>query len=134
MYIPVVRVGLVLFFFFSSRRRHTIFSRDWSSDVCFSDLVQVSHPGQPGSSAGHGQAPRWFSVTAVLRTAHADHGVGVGAARMPRLRPWSLPFVSCLRRSTTPAATATAGLVNAISPSRHPKPPRTVRGVIAVRP
>src|SRR5690606_39494643 len=25
--------------FFSSRRRHTRFSRDWSSDVCSSDLV-----------------------------------------------------------------------------------------------
>src|SRR5690606_40775418 len=25
-------------FFFSSGRRHTIFSRDWSSDVCSSDL------------------------------------------------------------------------------------------------
>src|SRR5690606_39330877 len=28
----------VSFFFFSSRRRHTRFSRDWSSDVCSSDL------------------------------------------------------------------------------------------------
>src|SRR5690606_40104838 len=28
-----------VFFFFSSRRRHTRFSRDWSSDVCSSDLV-----------------------------------------------------------------------------------------------
>src|SRR5690606_40236914 len=29
-----------------SRRRHTRFSRDWSSDVCSSDLViQRSHPG-----------------------------------------------------------------------------------------
>src|SRR5436309_4247055 len=27
-----------IFFFFSSRRRHTSFSRDWSSDVCSSDL------------------------------------------------------------------------------------------------
>src|SRR5436309_12255822 len=27
-----------IFFFFSSRRRHTRFSRDWSSDVCSSDL------------------------------------------------------------------------------------------------
>src|SRR5215813_7990035 len=26
-------------FFFSSRRRHTICGRDWSSDVCSSDLV-----------------------------------------------------------------------------------------------
>src|SRR5690606_40569401 len=28
-----------IFFFFSSRRRHTRFSRDWSSDVCSSDLL-----------------------------------------------------------------------------------------------
>src|SRR2546422_1376426 len=28
-----------VFFFFSSRRRHTRCSRDWSSDVCSSDLV-----------------------------------------------------------------------------------------------
>src|SRR5690606_41027704 len=27
-------------FFFSSRRRHTRFSRDWSSDVCSSDLFR----------------------------------------------------------------------------------------------
>src|SRR5690606_40280228 len=29
-------------FFFSSRGRHTRFSRDWSSDVCSSDLVALS--------------------------------------------------------------------------------------------
>src|SRR2546422_6732713 len=28
-------------FFFSSRRRHTRCSRDWSSDVCSSDLMSV---------------------------------------------------------------------------------------------
>src|SRR6266849_9624869 len=28
------------FFFFSSRRRHTRSTRDWSSDVCSSDLLQ----------------------------------------------------------------------------------------------
>src|SRR5436309_8886663 len=32
-------VTLTFFFFFSSRRRHTRFSRDWSSDVCSSDLA-----------------------------------------------------------------------------------------------
>src|SRR2546430_11723977 len=31
-------VGAVLCFFFSSRRRHTRFDCDWSSDVCSSDL------------------------------------------------------------------------------------------------
>src|SRR5690606_11815612 len=30
-----------LSFFFSSRRRHTRFSRDWSSDVCSSDLLDL---------------------------------------------------------------------------------------------
>src|SRR2546422_7918656 len=30
-----------LFFFFSSRRRHTRCSRDWSSDVCSSDLIAL---------------------------------------------------------------------------------------------
>src|SRR2546421_2802475 len=39
-------VNLVLdyyfvFFFFSSRRRHTRSDRDWSSDVCSSDLAQL---------------------------------------------------------------------------------------------
>src|SRR6266498_1303973 len=29
----------MFFFFFSSRRRHTRCGRDWSSDVCSSDLV-----------------------------------------------------------------------------------------------
>src|SRR5690606_40399550 len=31
-------VSAYVIFFFSSRRRHTRFSRDWSSDVCSSDL------------------------------------------------------------------------------------------------
>src|SRR2546430_8542698 len=30
-----------VFFFFSSRRRHTRFDCDWSSDVCSSDLIPV---------------------------------------------------------------------------------------------
>src|SRR3989449_3612314 len=30
---------MTIFFFFSSRRRHTRCSRDWSSDVCSSDLT-----------------------------------------------------------------------------------------------
>src|SRR5207253_4509576 len=30
------------FFFFSSRRRHTRWPRDWSSDVCSSDLTAAS--------------------------------------------------------------------------------------------
>src|SRR5258707_3449356 len=32
-------------FFFSSRRRHTRYWRDWSSDVCSSDLYQKGNTG-----------------------------------------------------------------------------------------
>src|SRR3989449_4579664 len=35
------------FFFFSSRRRHTRCSRDWSSDVCSSDLDLLPIPAEP---------------------------------------------------------------------------------------
>src|SRR5207253_6928450 len=36
--IYIGRFVIVFFFFFSSRRRHTRWPRDWSSDVCSSDL------------------------------------------------------------------------------------------------
>src|SRR3712207_8326681 len=39
-----------MYFFCSSRRRHTRYWRDWSSDVCSSDLagreVRLSNPGK----------------------------------------------------------------------------------------
>src|SRR5207253_7564487 len=52
-------VALVCCFFFSSRRRHTRWPRDWSSDVCSSDLAPAGRalvraraeprPGMTGS-------------------------------------------------------------------------------------
>src|SRR3712207_1604638 len=33
---------ILCFFFFSSRRRHTRYWRDWSSDVCSSDLASIA--------------------------------------------------------------------------------------------
>src|SRR2546421_10431436 len=39
----------MFFFFFSSRRRHTRSDRDWSSDVCSSDLT-----GDSGNGMTHG--------------------------------------------------------------------------------
>src|SRR2546430_5422229 len=48
----LVGCGVRVFFFFSSRRRHTRFDCDWSSDVCSSDLILPSGKGeslrQPG--------------------------------------------------------------------------------------
>src|SRR5687768_18371000 len=51
--IYVCALFFVFFFFFSSRRRHTRCSRDWSSDVCSSDLPGRARPF-PGGSRGPG--------------------------------------------------------------------------------
>src|SRR5690606_39876342 len=59
-------------FFFSSRRRHTRFSRDWSSDVCSSDLHyrQRIKMGQPFSSQMQSQRGDRMSLRGSLgRTA-----------------------------------------------------------------
>src|SRR2546430_5095211 len=41
----MVSYDLCSFFFFSSRRRHTRFDCDWSSDVCSSDLAHGAGTG-----------------------------------------------------------------------------------------
>src|SRR5207249_5297779 len=41
-----IPLDIFLFFFFSSRRRHTRSKRDWSSDVCSSDLAHRPHRRQ----------------------------------------------------------------------------------------
>src|SRR6266536_2039911 len=54
------------FFFFSSRRRHTRSTRDWSSDVCSSDL--------PGGAGRQGAAALRLGGT--LATVVTHHGAG----------------------------------------------------------
>src|SRR2546430_7099713 len=46
---------LYLFFFFSSRRRHTRFDCDWSSDVCSSDLLGAHVASKPTTVLGGSQ-------------------------------------------------------------------------------
>src|SRR6266508_4981800 len=42
------------FFFFSSRRRHTRWPRDWSSDVCSSDLSSEPSRREDAGRRAHG--------------------------------------------------------------------------------
>src|SRR5690606_21278870 len=96
--------------FFSSRRRHTRFSRDWSSDVCSSDLLaslserqrELFDRGkqefavcaschQPDGQGQEGLAPplvgsRWVNgnVDALVRI--VINGKTSGASTMPPLR------------------------------------------------
>src|SRR6266702_8090453 len=56
---------LCCFFFFSSRRRHTRWPRDWSSDVCSSDLFTRALVICPGSLS-------WRSEAALAHLALGD--------------------------------------------------------------
>src|SRR2546422_2436493 len=51
----MIGIMYYIFFFFSSRRRHTRCSRDWSSDVCSSDL-RKREDRMDGGGAGAGRA------------------------------------------------------------------------------
>src|SRR6266446_7314477 len=63
----------MLFFFFSSRRRHTRLQGDWSSDVCSSDLPDTPVPDGVGPEhdvrmplTAHLEELRWRIVRALL--------------------------------------------------------------------
>src|SRR2546430_11289580 len=67
-----------LFFFFSSRRRHTRFDCDWSSDVCSSDLSTVIGQGIPSMpiivvTPGVSGAPPSSSVTVSTTNRSEEH-------------------------------------------------------------
>src|SRR5574337_1784721 len=68
------------FFFFSSRRRHTRLSRDWSSDVCSSDLIPA-------------MADADQLVTTVCAPCHGADGNGV-VAGVPRLAGLQAVYIS----------------------------------------
>src|SRR2546430_11071275 len=54
-----------MFFFFSSRRRHTRFDCDWSSDVCSSDL-------EPSGVPAWKNLPSWAVVATGDKAAGSD--------------------------------------------------------------
>src|SRR2546429_4682189 len=102
-----------VFFFFSSRRRHTRCSRDWSSDVCSSDL-QLFNAQVAGSSllviAGdwaselqdyRGLAPfpgltQAESMRPITKEARCAYTVHANAAAIP------IATIRALREATTP--------------------------------
>src|SRR5256886_9979008 len=92
-----------MFFFFSSRRRHTRFDCDWSSDVCSSDL-SAERGERPRCGAGGGRGGRAGGVgvhraetderrSETRRRGGRDGGAGRGSQRgggrggPPRRRP-----------------------------------------------
>src|SRR5699024_2590930 len=70
-------------FFFSSRRRHTRSKRDWSSDVCSSDLVLMVRVTQVNAAALDGEL--------LPQPVHRDGRALHMPARPPRAE-WGIPL------------------------------------------
>src|SRR5256885_5343666 len=80
-----------LYFFFSSRRRHTRLQGDWSSDVCSSDLSARKEglgprgPNRWGRSpASQGRSPR--AMILIQRTFFSSAAINSGTRGIPRTR------------------------------------------------
>src|SRR2546429_255174 len=77
---------LYFFFFFSSRRRHTRCSRDWSSDVCSSDLpdaaqrevAELEREVARAQDQGDGRHDQVLVLREVHAVVHPDLGAGHG--------------------------------------------------------
>src|SRR6266511_5682499 len=74
----------MFFFFFSSRRRHTRFSRDWSSDVCSSDLPRRGG-SQRDRSCPHANRVPPVKIAVPKETAEGEHRVALVPETVSRL-------------------------------------------------
>src|SRR5206468_12196475 len=104
----------MFFFFFSSRRRHTRSDRDWSSDVCSSDLV-APHAGMDelgarrrGDGVGHRRLARLLEPRGERRFGAMDRAREIGRASC-RERVWVSGVAVSLQKkyqslTVTPAA------------------------------
>src|SRR5437762_12991614 len=80
-------------FFFSSRRRHTRYIGDWSSDVCSSDLELNQR-----RDVHRKEAPREAIDEAATGDGRAVHDVEVLPAERDRARPLEIGRASCRER------------------------------------
>src|SRR5207302_8163003 len=92
-------------FFFSSRRRHTRFSRDWSSDVCSSDLSVDDDALVHVVGFGEGPITAWYLSKIAVATvtvpytntvdpavfAHADRRNFIDQLVLEKLSDLNLP-------------------------------------------
>src|SRR6266496_6084682 len=87
-----------IFFFFSSRRRHTSSLRDWSSDVCSSDLVGTNtltvEGGRPlKGGAGFALGPDHIEIGSFIGLAAVTNGsITIEGVRGDDLRATLLAF------------------------------------------
>src|SRR6266480_2815839 len=71
---PVGQVAMQIFFFFSSRRRHTRLTCDWSSDVCSSDLAWRGYRASAWGPSNLGARPTPGNARQLASRIRRTHG------------------------------------------------------------
>src|SRR3989454_6498497 len=107
-----------MFFFFSSRRRHTRLQGDWSSDVCSSDLGVAPHLRRRRGARhlpqhvrpGRAAVPPAACLDRVrahpVRAAVRDHAADRKSTRLNSSHLVISYAVFCLKKKTTTAPTS----------------------------
>src|SRR5947207_12676083 len=115
-----------LFFFFSSRRRHTRSLCDWSSDVCSSDLTLTWGSSGKAGCQGAKQSTPFAATVAAEQAAREAMNLGVRRVHVRIQGPGS-------ERESAIQALATAGLqirsIRDVTPIPHNgcRPPKKRR-------
>src|SRR6266478_7204177 len=97
----------VIFFFFSSRRRHTRFDCDWSSDVCSSDLrnlAKIPSAGYPANFARQSKIPDFWPASSPHARPKSSNWADPsweGGPRIEASRPGQNAWASRLKTSRT---------------------------------
>src|SRR5207249_7246907 len=107
----IIKLFFFFFFFFSSRRRHTRSKRDWSSDVCSSDLtwsrdeeaisreeqldgIYVIRTSEPAATLGADECVRTYK-----RLAQVEQAFQIGRASCRERGEMSVVDVAVKRKS-----------------------------------
>src|SRR2546426_1420440 len=109
-----------MFFFFTSRRRHTRLQGDWSSDVCSSDLL-----GLPEAIARDQRARRAVAIVGLRKKAAKERPHAERRKEVPR----NLRCCQSLRLAATDQVdrVSTEVRADALERSARPRPVAIVR-------
>src|SRR2546428_11680200 len=111
-------VLFLFFFFFSSRRRHTRSDRDWSSDVCSSDLPVLRERRRQVARALSGGQQQMVAIGRALMAGPAPLVLDE-----PSLRPPPRPVPSLFARLRRIKPSGVARPPPALTTPRGPPPP-----------
>src|SRR5690348_17996361 len=78
---------MIFLFFFSSRRRHTRWTGDWSSDVCSSDLFNTVGVGKGSVTAGNNTIN--YNTEATLLSMHSAF-IAFGSTTPQTVQTWKI--------------------------------------------